>query len=80
VSIDDGRRCWSKDTLALAPWVAVLSGCHPSRRPFENAYPETAAGDAGRELAVRYVLALTPIVFDGKLRKLDTEEVRGTVL
>jgi hypothetical protein len=36
--------------------------------------------DAGRELAVRYVLALAPIVFDGKLRKLDTEEVRGTVL
>ena len=45
MSIDEGRRCWSKDTLALAPWVAVLSRCHPSRRPFESANPETAAGD-----------------------------------
>src|ERR1035441_2311423 len=31
--------------LALAPWVAVLSRCHPSCRPFESANPETAAGD-----------------------------------
>jgi hypothetical protein len=45
VSTDEGRRCWSKDTLALAPWVPVLSRCHPSRRPFESANPETAAGD-----------------------------------
>jgi hypothetical protein len=32
-------------TRALAQWLAVLSRCHPSRRPFESANPETAAGD-----------------------------------